>query len=101
MRLGMRLRLSAGSEVEQTNQDKSIWKAIRENDGKFEFVIVTDGIRSYGAAVEFTGADEAKFQWFYGSSASPMGEPVLYKRLSTQACGKDCEGARCEKPESK
>lgn len=92
---GKLIGLPLKTEGQVANQGLQEWEAIRENNGKFEFVTVSQKVKAYGASVEFLSDDEIKMTWFYGNSSQPMGAVMTYKRISMKACGQDCEN--CEK----
>ena len=81
--------------------NSSKWVALQARDGKLDFVTVDEGVQGFGATVEFTKDDTAKFTFFYGEPSSPLGGAYVFKRLSLEACGKDCSAScddgNCEK----
>jgi hypothetical protein len=75
---------------------QSKWQAIQAKGGKFDIVTIDDNVPGFGASVEFTANDEAKFSFFYGDPSAPSYGTFIYKRTSLEACGKDCASS-CEK----
>ena len=75
---------------------QSKWQAIQAKGGKFDIITSDDNVPGFGASVEFTGNDEAKFSFFYGDPTAPSYGTFVYKRTSLEACGKDCASS-CEK----
>ena len=73
----------------------SKWHAIQNRDGKLDFVSVEQGVQGFGATVEFMKDDTAKFSFFYGEPNAQTYGTYVFKRISLEACGKDCKSA-CE-----
>lgn len=72
------------------------WKALSQQGDLLHFVSVEDGVQSYGATVSWVADDEIQLTWFYGSPESPLPGKLHYKRISTNACGKTCDGEKCD-----
>jgi hypothetical protein len=77
---------------------ESTWKALAQRDDQLDFIMVQDGVQSYGGTVKWVHDDEIEMTWFYGSPESKMQQPpVRFKRISRDACGKSCDGEACAK----
>ncbi len=70
------------------------WEAIKQSEKRVSFMVIEDGVRSYGATVKFVADDEAEVEWFYDSPENSLGTKVTYKRLAGDCCSADkpCEG---------
>ena len=71
----------------------SKWQAIQAHDGKLDFVTIDEGVQGFGATVEFSKDDTAKFVFFYGEPSAPIGGTFVFKRVALEACGQDCKSA--------
>ena len=58
----------------------SKWQAVRQEGDMLYIITVEDGVKSFGAAVEFIGDRDAKFTFNYGSEDSPLAEPIIYRK---------------------
>lgn len=81
----------------------SKWAALQLRDEKLDLVTIDEGVQGFGATVEFLEENKARFTFFYGDPSAPLGGSFVYKRISLEACGKDCKSAcgdgNCEKDE--
>jgi hypothetical protein len=70
---------------------ESEWRAMHVKDDKLSVVTVDSEVEAFGMTVEFLDNDEAKFAFFYSdpSQAGTYGT-FIFKRVSLEACGKDC-----------
>jgi hypothetical protein len=75
------------------NSTSSKWQALQAKDSKLDLVTLDEGVQGYGATVEFLKDDTARFTFFYGEPSSPLGGSFMYKRISLEACGKDCSSS--------
>ncbi len=85
--LGSVLRAVSGTPSQSVSMShpKSSWEAIRQADGKLDFVIVSEGVRGFGGTVNFVDADTIEIQWYYDSPESKYGEPLVYKKVAGPA----------------
>jgi hypothetical protein len=80
---------------------ESTWRALAQRGDELDFIMVQDGVQSYGGTVKWVHDDEIEMTWFYGSPESKMQQtPVRFKRISRDACGKSCEGEACVKDDA-
>lgn len=96
--LGTLLSTITGTSVEGTTISadmaaamESEWRAMHVVDNKLSVITVDSEVESFGMTIEFLENDEAKFAFFYSdpSQAGTYGT-FIYKRVSLEACGKDC-----------
>ncbi len=96
--LGSVLRAVSGTPSQSVSMShpKSSWEAIRQADGKLDFVIVSEGVRGFGGTVNFVDADTIEIQWYYDSPESKYGEPLVYKKVAGSCCSDDAPCANCK-----
>lgn len=75
-------------------ETEMVWEATKQTDNTVSFMIIEDGVRSYGATVKFIDDAQAEVDWFYDSPENSLGQKVTYKRLPGGCCSSDkpCEG---------
>ncbi|MBU6238136.1 MAG: hypothetical protein KGQ51_09915 [Planctomycetes bacterium] len=87
----------AAAMAQAAAQRKSSWKALGQRDDQLDFVMIEEDVQSYGGTVKWVNDEEIDVLWFYGSPENKMqNQPVRFKRISTNACGKTCDGQACE-----
>jgi len=87
----------AAAMAQAAAQRKSTWKALGQTDDQLDFVMIEEDVQSYGGTVKWINDEEIDVLWFYGSPENKMqNKPVRFKRISTNACGKTCDGQACE-----
>ena len=75
-------------------ETQMIWEPVKQTENTVSFMIIEDGVRSYGGTVKFLEDDKAEVDWFYDSPENALGQKVVYKRLPGECCSADkpCEG---------
>ena len=91
---GSLLSAITGSTEQATEllaSQESQWRAIHVIDNKLSVVTVESEVEAFGMTIEFLENEEAKFAFFYGepAQAGTYGT-FIFKRISLEACGKDC-----------
>lgn len=81
------------ASVPQT-ETAMVWEAVKQTENTVSFMIIEDGVRSYGGTVKLIEDDKAEVDWFYDSPENSLGQKVIYKRLPGKCCSADkpCEG---------
>ncbi len=88
------LKKAVGIETssEQVAYGSLDWEPVKQTGDTLEIMVISEGVRSYGATIHFVSDNELHVKWYYDNPAMSLGKPIRYVRIEGPCCqdGKPC-----------